>query len=90
MVHCVLLISREECLYLIDFKNKVKLVKDALSCSVMSDALQPHGLYLPGSSAHGILQVRVTEWLPFPPSGDDLNTGMGPRSPALQHCRRVI
>ena len=31
-------------------------------CSVMSDSLQPHGLYsLPGSSVHGILQARILE-----------------------------
>ena len=35
----------------------------ALSCSVISDFLQPHGLYSsPGSSVHGILQARVLEW----------------------------
>ena len=29
----------------------------------MSNSLQPHGLYLPGSSVHGILQARVLEWV---------------------------
>ena len=34
------------------------------SCSVMSDSLQPHGLYsLSGSSVHGIFQGRVLEWI---------------------------
>ena len=28
----------------------------------MSDSLQPHGLYPPGSSLHGIFQARVLEW----------------------------
>ena len=34
-------------------------------CSVMSDSLWPHGLYiaLPGSSVHGILQARTLEWV---------------------------
>ena len=31
---------------------------------VVSDSLRPHGLYsLPGSSAHGIFQARVLEWV---------------------------
>ena len=30
------------------------------SCSVMSDSLQPHGLY-----SHGILQARILEWVAF-------------------------
>ena len=32
------------------------------SRSVMSDSLQPHGLY----TVHGILQARIQEWLAFP------------------------
>ena len=33
-----------------------------LSCSVVSDSLQPHGLCShPGSSVHGILQARILE-----------------------------
>ena len=35
-----------------------------LSHSVVSDSLQPHGLYsLPGSFVHGILQARILEWV---------------------------
>ena len=37
-----------------------------ISCSVMSDSLRPHGLYLPGSSVYGILQARITEWVAPP------------------------
>ena len=29
----------------------------------MSDSLQPHGLYLPSSSVHGILQARIVGWV---------------------------
>ena len=30
--------------------------------SVVSDSLQPHGLYIPpGSSVHGVLQARILE-----------------------------
>ena len=38
---------------------------DSVSHSVMSDSVRPHGLYysLPGSSAHGILQARILEWV---------------------------
>ena len=33
------------------------------SGSVMSDSLQPHGLYY---TVHGILQARILEWVAFP------------------------
>ena len=36
--------------------------KESESCSVMSDALQPHGLYI----VHEILQARILEWVIFP------------------------
>ena len=32
----------------------------------------------------GILQARILEWLPCPPPGNLPNSGLGPRSPALQ------
>ena len=32
----------------------------------------------------GILQARILEWLPCPPSGDLPNPGIKPRSPSLQ------
>ena len=34
-----------------------------LSCSVVSDSLQPHGCRPPGSSADGIFQAKVLEWV---------------------------
>ena len=40
----------------------------------------------PGCSAHGILQARILEWLPYPPPEDLLDPGMEPASltsPAL-------
>ena len=49
------------------------------SHSVMSDSLQPHGLYV-----HGILQARILEWVAFPFSRDLPNPGIKPRSPSLQ------
>ena len=36
------------------------------SRSVLPDSLRPHGLSLPGSSVHGILQARVLEWAAIP------------------------
>ena len=38
----------------------------------------------PGSSVHGILQVRIPEWVAFPSPGDLPNPGIEPRSPTLQ------
>jgi len=39
---------------------------------------------LPGSSALGILQARILEWVAFPPPGDIPNPGIEHGSPALQ------
>ena len=46
-------------------------MSESVSYSVMSDSLQPHGLFAtpwspPGSSVHGILQVRILEWVVMP------------------------
>ena len=38
---------------------------------------------LPGSSVHGFLHIRMLEWVAFP-SGDLLDPGIEPGSPALQ------
>ena len=38
----------------------------------------------PGSSLHGILQVRILVWVPFPSPGDLPDPGIKPGSPALQ------
>ena len=38
---------------------------------------------LPGSSVHGISQVRILEWFPFPSPGDLPGPGIKPVSPAL-------
>ena len=37
-----------------------------LSHSVMSDSLRPRGCSPPGSSVHGIFQVRTLEWVALP------------------------
>ena len=46
-------------------------MSESVSYSVMSDSLQPYGLFAtpwspPGSSVHGILQVRILEWVVMP------------------------
>ena len=38
----------------------------------------------PGSSVHGILQVRILEWVAMPPQGDLPHPRIEPRSPASQ------
>ena len=38
-------------------------VHNSLACSVSFDSAQPHGLYPPGSSVHGIFQTRILEWV---------------------------
>ena len=58
-----------------------------LSCSAVSEPLQPHGLQPPGSSVHGILQANILERvlmpsskgssLPSEPPGKTMNTGVG-------------
>ena len=56
-----------------------------VSCSVVSDSLQPHGLYNPpASSVLGILQARKLCGQPFPFLRDLLNLRIEPSSPALQ------
>ena len=50
------------------------------SPSVLSDSLQPHGLY----TVHGILQARILEWVAFPFSRGSSSPGIEPRSPTLQ------
>ena len=55
-----------------------------VSHSVMSDPLQPHGPSPPGFCVHEILQTRILKWTAIPPPGDLPNSGVEPRSSALQ------
>ena len=53
------------------------------SCPTLRD---PGDCTPPGSSVRGILQARITDWLPSPPLGDLPDPGLEPRSltsPAL-------
>ena len=59
--------------------QKKKESEIAQSCPTLCD---PMDCSLPGSSAHGIFQVRVLE-LPFPFPGDLPDPGKEPRSPTL-------
>ena len=57
-----------------------------VSCSVLSDFLQPIDCSLSGSSVHGILQARILEWvaIPFFLTQDLPDPGTEPGSPMLQ------
>ena len=50
----------------------------------MSDSYDPTDCNLPGSSVHGILQVRIQEWVAISSFRDVPNPEIEPRSPALQ------
>ena len=50
-------------------------------CPTLCD---PTDCSLPGSSIHGIFQARILEWVVISFSGDLPNSGIKPRSPALQ------
>ena len=39
---------------------------ESVSYSVVSSSLQPHELYPPGPSVHGILHARILEWVAIP------------------------
>ena len=56
-----------------------------VSGSVVSDSLQPHGLYSPpGSFIYGILQARVLEWVAIPFSRGSSQPGIKLGSPTLK------
>ena len=55
-----------------------------VSCSVVSDSLRPMDCSPPGSSVHGIFQVRILEWVAVPFSRESSDQGIKPRSLASQ------
>ena len=57
--------------------NNQKQLSESESCSVMSNYLQPHGLYR-------ILQAKILEWIAFPFSRGSSQLRDQTRSPALQ------
>ena len=42
------------------------LKSERVSCSVLSNSLDPMECSLPGSSVHGILWARILEWVAIP------------------------
>ena len=76
-----------ECLLLQSCNNTLAFTW-VLSCSVMSDSLQPHGLQLASLLCPWISQARIPEWviqsgLPFSSPGDLSSSEIEPTSPAL-------
>ena len=57
-----------------------------VSCSVMSDPLQPRGLYIAHQAPLSMGFFRQEYWsqLPYPSSGDIPNPGFEPEPPTLQ------
>ena len=53
---------------------------------VMSNSCNPVDCSLPDSSVHGIFQVRILEWLPFPSPGDLPDPRTEPISALLVDC----
>ena len=62
---------------MIQLKMKVKV---AQSCLTLCDSMD--------CTVHGILQARILEWVAFPSAGDLANSGIKPRSPALQESKK--
>ena len=54
--------------------------KSLQSCSALCD---PMDCSLPGSSVHGILQVRILDWVAIPFPGNLPDPGIEPGSPTL-------
>ena len=52
-------------------------------CKLCLTLLRPVNCSPPGSSVHGISQVRILEVLPFPSPGDLPDPGREPVAPAL-------
>ena len=60
----------------------------SVSCSVTPCSFWPYGLYRPpGSSVHGILQVRILEWVAIPLPEVFLTQGS---HPGLVRCRQIL
>ena len=56
-----------------------------LSCSVMSNSLWPQVCNPPGSTARGIFQASILEWIAISYSRDLLDPGIKPASLGLLH-----
>ena len=71
-----------------DFEHNLANMWNAVSLcvghSVLSDSFRPLNCSSTGSSVHGILQVRILEWVAVPFSRWSSQPRIQPRSPALQ------
>ena len=77
-VHCCVCVCVCVCLHAC-----VRVCVHVLSFSVCLTLFDTIDCSLPGSSAHGISQARILEWVPFPTSGDLPDPGIKPASPSL-------
>ena len=69
--------------------NWTELNCAVLSHSVVSDFVTPMDCSLPGSSAHGILQARILEWVAIPFSRGSSQSREG-SNPGLLHRRQIL
>ena len=58
----------EDCATLAGLPSPALSQHESVSCSVVSDSLQPQGLWPARFSVHGILQARILEWVTVPSS----------------------
>ena len=65
-------------------KSVLKHESENVNCSVVSNSLRPHGIDLPGSSVHGILQAQILEWVAIHFSTGSFYPEIESVSPALQ------
>ena len=61
-----------------------------VSHSVVSNSCDPMGCCLPGSSAHGIFQAGILEWVAISFQGIFPAQGSNPCLLHLLHCRRIL
>ena len=59
----------------------------AQSCPALCDSMD---CIPPGSSVHGLLQVRILEWAADPSPGDLPDPGMEPGSPPFRQTERIL
>ena len=65
-------------------QTRLKRLSCSASHSVMSNSCTLLDCSPPGSSVHGIFQARILEWVAFPSPVDLPDSGIEPRSLALQ------
>ena len=83
--------SRTRLKWLSSSSSSVSLMLN-VTCSVISDSLQPHDYSPPGSFVHGAFQARILEWvsIPFARLSSRLRDQLGSSHPGLLHCRQIL